>query len=203
MPLTSSTQIANLALSHLGQPKPIGSLNENSAAAAACKLHYDLVLDEVLGNFEWAFAKQYVDLALVSENPTTEWLYSYSYPSGCLRLRRILSGRRPERETLDTRVNFEKIQGPNGLLIYTNVTEPVAEITFRETVVEKYPSEFCQALSYRLAYAIGPSIIAGDPKGLRNTAGLMYNKMLAGAAGIDQSESVTRESDGSFIDARS
>lgn len=202
MPLTSNTQVANLALAKLGQAKAIGSLNENTAAAVACKQHYDLVLDEVLGAFEWAFATRYVDLALVAENPTSEWLYSYAYPTDALRLRRILSGRRPSQETLDTKVKLEVIDDGTAKLIYTNEVEPVAEITIRETTVEKYPAEFCQALAYRLAYEIGPVIMTGDPKGLRNTAGMMYNKMLSDAAGISQAEKVERTTDGSFIESR-
>lgn len=200
--VTSSTQIANLALSHLGQAKTIASLTEQSPAAAACKLHYDLVLDEVLGAFEWSFAKKYVDLALVSEEPTSEWLYSYGYPSQCLYLRRILSGKRPAEETLETRIKFEVITNASGSFVYTNEVDPVAEITERVTIPERWSSEFVMAVSYRLAFAIGPMIAAGDPKGMRNQAGLMYNQMLANAAGIVQAEAVTKQSDGSFIEAR-
>ena len=55
--MASQVGICNMALSHLGQSKPISSITERSAAARACNRFYDTALEEVLRDFAWPFAK--------------------------------------------------------------------------------------------------------------------------------------------------
>ena len=77
---SSKTEIANLAISHLGIGKTIANLElEKSQEAIACRRFYDTVRDSSLRDFPWPFAGKIQALALVSN----EWLYAYQYPSDC------------------------------------------------------------------------------------------------------------------------
>lgn len=80
-----------MSLRHLGVGKMIGSFTDASEEARACSFFYDQAKDEVLRDFQWPFATVTVSLALVQQQPTYEWGYSYRLPSDCLAARRILN----------------------------------------------------------------------------------------------------------------
>ena len=80
--MSSAVEICNLALSHLGS-SGIDALDERSEAAAACTTFYAICRDMVLRDAPWPFATKMQALALVEEDPNTEWGFSYRYPSDC------------------------------------------------------------------------------------------------------------------------
>ena len=89
---SSTTEIANLALGHLGIGKDIANLDtESSQEAKAMRRYYDICRRTVLQEFTWPFATKFVTLGLVEEDPTDaeEWAFSYRYPADCLFLRRL------------------------------------------------------------------------------------------------------------------
>ena len=91
--MASKTEVANMAISNLGTGKEIGNIDtENSQEASACRRFFDIALEAVLRDFAWPFANVTASAGLVDTNPTTEWGFSYRYPTSCLRLIRILSG---------------------------------------------------------------------------------------------------------------
>src|SRR5438046_2758921 len=93
MPLSSTTEIANMAISLIGIAKEIANLDsENSAEAKACRRFFANVRDTVLGDFPWPFATKFATLSLVQTDPNDDWGFSYNYPSDALKIRRILSG---------------------------------------------------------------------------------------------------------------
>ena len=162
MPLSSTTQIANMALSLLGISKSIANLdNENSAEAKACRIFYENTRDTVLSDFPWPFAGKFADLALVETSPNDEWGYSYRYPTDALQIRRILSGIRNDNQ--DSRVVYKIASDDSGLLIFTDQVDAQIEYTKLITAVEFYPQVFVRAMAYHLAAAIAPRLTAGDP----------------------------------------
>lgn len=92
----SITSICNRALSKAGARSTITSLDEASAEAVACSIHYDPDRQTLLRAAHWNFARYQLSLALLGSaldtpvSAPTPWAYKYAYPSDCLKLRFIL-----------------------------------------------------------------------------------------------------------------
>lgn len=163
---SSDTEIANLALSHLGVGADIADLTEKSAEAKACNRFFNTCRDELLRISPWPFATKFFTLSLLTSSadashPTDEWNYVYQVPADCVFVRRILSGIR--RDTNSSRVEFKIVYADSGLLIYCDEASAEIEYTARVTAIEKYPPDFVMAMSFRLAAYIAPRVTAGDP----------------------------------------
>jgi len=171
--MASTTEIANLVLNHCAVGKTISNLEtEQSEAARAIRRVYDIALDVTLRDFAWPFATKIAALALVAEEPNTEWGYSYRYPSDCLEMRRILSGVR--NDTRQSRAPYKIAQDSAGLLIFTDEEDAQAEYTVRMTDPQRYPADFTLALSFYIAAIAAPTLTAGDQFKLGDRAGKMY-----------------------------
>lgn len=85
--MASEVQIANLALSHLGDDATVSNLNppEGSAQAQHCAQFYPIARDTILEMHPWNFATKRVIPALIAST-TTEWDYSYAAPTDALTL---------------------------------------------------------------------------------------------------------------------
>lgn len=200
--MAASTNIANMAISHLGISKEIGNLDtEKSAEAAACRTFYETARDETLRDFPWPFATKFVALGLVETDPTDEWSFSYRYPSDCLNIRRILSGLRNDNR--DSRASYKIGRDDDGVLIYTDIENASIEYTIRDDEVERYTPDFKMAFSCRLAALIAPRITKGDPFKMRDAALKMYQMELSKAhANAANEEQPDREPESEFIRAR-
>ena len=159
--MASSTEISNLAISHLGIGKEIANLDtEKSAEAAACRRFYEISKESTLADVHWTFATKFATLNLIEENPTDEWRYSYRYPVDCIHLRRIVSNYR--NETVSVRIPFKILKDNAGRIIYTDQENAEAEYT--EDVNDAYfTPTFILAFSFRLASYIAPRLTGGDP----------------------------------------
>lgn len=101
--MTSSTDIANRALSAIGTRSQITSLTENSNEAKSCNLLYDSLRQELLRLAPWNCATNFNNLSVVCAAPGTPenpavgtsvwekgippppWAYEYMYPADCIR----------------------------------------------------------------------------------------------------------------------
>ena len=170
-----------MALSHLGQGAEIANLDtENSEAANACRRFYELAKDETIRDVKWPWATRFAELALVEEDPTEEWAYSYRYPTDCLTIRRILSGSR--NDSRQSRIPYKIVQDDSGLLVYTDLDSASIEYTVREDNPGVYPVDFVAALSYKLAWYIAPRLTKSDPFNLRKTVADSYAAAISKAA---------------------
>lgn len=171
--MASVTEICNLALSHIGISKEISNVDtEQSQEAKACRRFYDIARQAVLKDFNWPFATKFAVLNLIEEDPNDEWDFSYRYPVDCLYARRILSGFRDDTEA--TRVAYKVGQDSQGILFFTDKETAELEYTLDAEEVERFPSDFKIALSYRLAHYIAARLTAGDPFGLGDKAMQKY-----------------------------
>jgi len=160
--MSSKTEIANMAISHLGIGKEIANLEtEQSSEASACRRFYDSARKAVLGDIYWSFATKFATLNLIESSPNDEWDYSYRYPTDCLDFRRILSGMR--QDTANSRIIYKLGQDTSGRLIYTDQENAEAEYTVNVEDPGLFTEEFILALSFRLASYIAPRITGGDP----------------------------------------
>ena len=184
--MSSTTEICNLALSHLGIGKEIASLTDGSEEAAACNRFYAISLRIVLADFAWPFATRFVELGLVEEDPTSEWSYSYRYPSDALMVRRVLSGARTD--SRDSRVPYKIASDATGLLIYTDYEDAEVEYTADVTDANSFPDDFAEALSYRMAASMAARVTGGDPFGLGAKAEAKYKERVAASASTSFNE---------------
>jgi len=191
--MASKVGILNLALGHLGIDGTVANMaTESSEEAIAGRMFYDVARDEVLRGFPWPFATRFAILALVEVEPTTEWGYSYRYPSDCLNLHRILSGIR--NDTRQSRAPFKIASDTAGQLIYTDEEDAEIEYTAKDDDPSTYPSDFTIALSFYLASLMAPRLTGGDQfklgdKALKNYV-LSVSIAASRASNEDQAEEV-------------
>jgi len=178
---TADTEIANLAVSHLGISEEIGDLTtENSDEANAIRRFYDVALETTLRELNWPFTTRYQTLGLVEENPNDEYRYSYRYPSDVLFIQKIQSGIRNDNR--QSRISYRIMSDDSGQLVLTDAKDPVIYYIRKEDNVSFYPSDFVLAFSYQLAFLAAPRITGGDPFRLGDKAQVNFFNMISKAS---------------------
>jgi hypothetical protein len=171
-----------MALSNIGIGQEIGALSELSAAARACNFWYDIARDIALASFPWPFAFKQSALALVANNPNTEWRYAYRYPANCIVFRRIVSGSLPELRE----IAFKLGKDDQGILIYSNEPNAIGEMTSTYGDEGMWPDAFASAVSWILAERIAPKLQVDRSRQLDATG--YMDKALMQAKGIQAQE---------------
>jgi hypothetical protein len=187
--MASRTEIANLALSHLGVDKLIGNIEtENSKEANTSRTYFDKGLEFVNTDFVHPFLVKYEALALVEENPNDDWLYSYRFPSDCLRAVKIVSGSR--NDSRQSKVVYEVAYGSSGTLIYTDRVNAVLKYVKRIDSVNVLPPDIVMAFSFYLAFLMAPRLTAGDPFNLREAMfqAYSYHKSIYESRSLNQQQ---------------
>ena len=79
----TSTDIANLALSYLGDGATVASIDppEGSAQAQHCARFYPIALKLMLESHQWNFITRRDYLAVVQDCYFKDWRFVYAYPS--------------------------------------------------------------------------------------------------------------------------
>lgn len=177
----SQLSICNNALSLLKTGLQLTSFaSDQTQAGKACRQFYVLARDEAFGDYPWNFCTMTAALANPIENPTTKWSFSYTYPSDCLMLRRIipivqtantdpnstiasnalfLGTSSPKQDSAQSLIQFEIQAG----LVYTDAENAVAEYTYRNTDETTWPAKFVMGFSMLLASYLAPRLTDGDP----------------------------------------
>jgi len=175
--VSSKTEICNMACGHLGIGTTIADLDtEASQEARACRTFYDTVVQMAMRAYEWPFATKFQDLGLIESAPTGEWDYSYSYPSECLQLVRIIGGSR--NETVDSRVPYKIANINSAKVILTDEPSAVVEFIYYNQSIEQWPPDFMLAVSFLLAKFIAPAVTGGDPFNKGESAYQNYQWMI-------------------------
>jgi hypothetical protein len=201
--MASDVTICNLALMRIGVSQPIADLSEQTTAAILANTIFADTRDLVLRSAHWGFARKVAALALVAEDPTDDWGFSYRYPADAVDIRKIRSGLRRV-DPRDERVSYELSSDGSGLLIYTDQEDAVAEYTWRVTTVEWYPPDFVSALAWRLAVdlamALAPSTLGSA---MRDKAEQYYRAAIIDAKAASLNEEAPDDAPPSeFIRAR-
>lgn len=183
--MASVIEICNIALSNIGNSRSINSLAEASKEAGACSLHFDACRDAVLSDFDWNFATKRIALA-DTNMPPSDWQYAYQYPVDCLRIIEIMvpGVRNP---TAAQRVQYTTGIDDNGRLIYTDQSSAWLKYVSRVTDVNLFDAIFSEALSWRLAAAIGMQLAGSADLG--NNALNMYRASILSAGAHSMNES--------------
>jgi hypothetical protein len=197
--MASKTDIAKLALQHLGDRFDIASITEASVEAEQMNLLFDTVRDATLKEHPWTFAKKYTSPTYLDATVPAEWTYMFTYPDDCLKIIEIVNplGRDDPPIPFDIAVN-----SVDDKVILCDVEEPEFCYIRRITDTYEYDAQFVLALSYRLAqYAAIP--LTGD-RGLMRDMKALADEAVGTAQSDDANESVEepRSRDPDWIDAR-
>ncbi len=212
--MASNTDICNMALSHIGVGREISNLDtDSSQEAQSCRRFYTQALQATLRDFEWPFATNYITLALVTNNPTTEWLFAYQYPSDCLHFRRVLSCLTAQYgnpyfsgnglDTRQSRVPYIIVNAATGAQIYCNQDLAQAEYKAEVDNTAIYPPDFVIALSFRIAMYIAPRLTGGDPYKMGDRAAKFYDMEISRAkATAANEEQIQQDPESEFVRSR-
>lgn len=178
----SNVGILNLALIELKVPV-VASLTEASDAAELATAIWDYVRNMVLEDHEWNFAK--VQVKLVQDTTYTDasadydpaWLYRYSKPSSCLRIRKVV-----EENDVDV------LYAEQGDHVYSNVDNSDIDLFCKYTTIitdpTKYSPSFINAFKYKLAAAMAAKLSAMSSDKFEEK----YVYALNHATGVNQSQ---------------
>lgn len=178
--------IANFAVSHLAVGLEIQDFdNEKTEAAQACRRFYDIARQKVLRDFDWPFASATEFMAQLANpvgltRPTTEWTYWYRYPAKALAVRRILN-QAMRTDTSLSRAEYSIGRDATGRVIYADLLAAQIQYTYDEDDTTRFPPDFVVALSFYLAFLIGPRVSGGDQFKLADRAYLLYKQAIAEA----------------------
>lgn len=143
----SSTQIANLALAHLGQSR-IESISDTDAEARWCLELYPQARDYVTELYLWRYAKTTVALSETTNDRDSDYTYAYTRPSDALCVHYLL----PEYGAFDPTapIRFEC----EGTVIYTD--EADARVVYAKQVTDttKFPPSVDAAIAWYLAHLL-------------------------------------------------
>ena len=171
----TNTDLANMALSRLGEPR-VADIAENSPAAIACRENIETVRDSLLRSHPWNFAMSRAQLSL-SATPAFGWAYAYALPDDFLRLL-TLNGVQAAKASADY-----TLEG-NSILAHT----AEARITYVRRIENptQFDALFVEVMVYRLASAIAMSVTATSEK--RNEMEQLANMKLSEATFVDAGE---------------
>lgn len=146
---SSTTQIANLALAHIGQSR-ISSLSEESAEARWANELYPHARDYVTEqpHIIWRHAKRTLTLEQTTNDRDDDFQYAYSRPSDCYSFRYLL----PQYGQFDPR-NFIRFE-VEGDVIYTDEATARGVYVRQITDVTKFVPSFTDAVSWYLAHLL-------------------------------------------------
>lgn len=154
MPLTTQTQLANLALAKIGARRIASLEGDSSEEARQCRLHFEHKRDTLLRRHQWNFAKARVALSRLTDDPVSEWGAAWQLPADLVRHIRIVGADR------DIPVTSYEIEGRKLLC---DITEDLGIVYVSNAKpVNEWDSLFVDALVLQLAAELaGP--IAQNP----------------------------------------
>jgi len=161
--MASEVDICNLALSHLGDPATIASLEppEGSAQAEHCARFYPIARDTLLEMPQggWSFATRRANLAQLNVD-SWSWQFAYAYPASCMRILAIL----PYSARSDSQTQaYETESAADGTpIILTNTELATCRYVARVNDSARFPAQFVDALARLLASYLAGELIKGE-----------------------------------------
>lgn len=174
---TDPADIVNDALVRVGWKQRIGSLYDGSVAAKAALDLYGQTRDELLRDFDWGFAERNVALDLQkvapvggytpplvwsSVYPILPWIYQFSYPDDCLKVRALrttpvfIPNFSPQ--AVNFRIANDNSFTPAQKVILCNIANPILVYTAQVTNVATWEPSFVEALVAALATKLAPTL---------------------------------------------
>jgi hypothetical protein len=162
----ANTAVVNRALVRIGAQTITALTTDQSRGAVAARALFEDELQATLRDYPWSFATVYVTLTKVAGTPAApvnaDWLYSYRQPTDLLAARRLVTalGRLEQHPP-----KFALGADATGGLLFTNETPATLEYTTRpEACVHAADAVFRDALAWRLAASLAPTIGQASPE---------------------------------------
>ncbi|WP_278549848.1 hypothetical protein [Cloacibacillus evryensis] len=192
--------ICNRALNLMGCGRAVSSLDESSDEAQALKRFYDAALVTLLQRADWNFARGVEVLAQCVDNAVPGFLYTYKYPNGCVKVRRILSA---DPLSHGWTKDFQTALDRDGSrVVCSGVYAASCEYTALMKDPAIYPALFEEALCWNLA-RMACWVLADVSAGMRKEISQQFLAAFADASQADANEghlTVRRSCD--YIDKR-
>lgn len=196
--MVDRVEICNMSA---GQVKAgtISTFEELSVLAQYCRTYYVIARQEALAAYNWSFARRRYDLALLEENPTSQWLFRYGYPE-CIKVREIeyYGAVKPA-----TPIPFEVELDSTGQVktILTNEKDAKAICTVDVENEALFSFEFVVMFMWKLASYLAIPMGAGADEMKRCLTIFNSKKGESEASDANEGQDVT-EPDGEFITSR-
>lgn len=159
--MTSATDIANLALSALGEAR-IADLADNSRGARAMNARYAHVRDMELSSHPWRFAVRRVTLPALAGAPA--WGFPYRYARPADDLRPLMAGDHPVLPAWGAAQSHTIV----GQELHTIFSAPLEYEYVSGLVTEdEFPALFVEVVSLRLALAACDELTQSDARAQR------------------------------------
>ena len=178
--ISTPADVVNLALARIGYKGRIGSLYDGSTAAKKALDLYSQTRDELIRDGQYEFAERIVAGTLVKQappsyvttpwsaasHPDLPWLFSYAFPSDCLKIRSI-------RQTPMFIPNFDPQHNvwslgndtgssPPAKVILCNVANAMITYAGQVTDPSDWDSGFIEALAAALGRRLAPVLVGLD-----------------------------------------
>ncbi len=165
MPTSFTTAtIVNSALEQIASQDRVTSLTEGSTAANAAQVVYTPTVDLMLRELDPDFARFTAALVVAAGTPPSPWLYQYTYPANCLRLRQVRPTTYDALNPQPVRANVAVATVSSVLtkVIFTNQASARAVYTTSDVTEAQWDAVFADAVIRRLANPLAMAI-AGRP----------------------------------------
>jgi hypothetical protein len=151
---TSVEQLCNIVLTRIGYPERIGNIYDGTKQARAALDLYAETRDDLLRKKNWPFAFQQAAGAS-SGTPPVGWAYSWSYPTGCIRIRSVSpSSGLP---SLDPQpLLWELYNNGTTRYVVTQVTPITINFTGQVVDMTQWEPGFVEALIQTMALRLAP-----------------------------------------------
>lgn len=168
--MASKIDVFNMALGHIGVSSTINDELERSPERVICSRYWETCRDALLAykSMPWSFANALEKLALIAGEPPEGWAFRYRYPNDCINAIEIYAGN-VRTTSAGLRSKFDVAYEADGRVILCDIPEATLRYTKRITEVERWPAQFVEAMSFRLAGMIA--------MGIKNDAGIMGNML--------------------------
>jgi hypothetical protein len=160
--MPSPTDIANLALQHLGESQIEDIDATGDKTSRTCGINFPQARDEALQTCPWSCAKKQVTLDLEDTAPIYKWTSSYALPEDFIRLCEI--------EGVDAWLPAEYFDRQGNLLFMGRGTEdePAAtvniEYIFRQTDTTVYDPLLVECVAFVMAMKMARTLTGSDSK---------------------------------------
>lgn len=145
--MPDQTTICNLAVTQIGE-EHIVNIDESTKVAAKLKMVWQIMVDEMLEEYDWTFARQRQSLALMSTPPAFGFANAFKLPSDYLRMLR---------EQEDCNAWNARPWRKEGNLLLTGESD-IDLLYIARVGPEKFSAKFAVALSFRLGAAVAYSL---------------------------------------------
>jgi hypothetical protein len=155
-------QVINLAMNHLGLSE-LANLTDDDPKVDCANTFWEPCRDDVLRRGWWTFATAQKTLTDITDddNLITGWDYSYTMPTSVMNVQAIY-----DEQTVNSKYlqDFEEQYSitMNTTVLLTNLSDAIADVTFKVTDVSKWTPDFNMAFSYQLASMMAHQL-TGDP----------------------------------------